>query len=232
MKSNRSTLLWGGVLIILGFVFLLESFGVIHFVSQLVWAVALVGISLPFWFVYLSERKQWWALFPGSILAGVGFGVLFGGEWSGIIITASIALPFWLIYLTDQRNWWALIPGWTMICVSVIILLDWIGLDWFIAPFVMFAIAAPFLLVYLLHRDQWWALIPGGIMAAIGDALLLAAVTTTIAFWPVFLILFGIWLIYRAYRPQPARPVAPAADSSRFYLPEAPDTAVEPEEPR
>jgi hypothetical protein len=232
MKNNRSALLWGGLLIVLGVGFLLESFGLIRIMSSFIWAVALVGISLPFWIIYLSERDQWWALFPGSILAGVGLGVLFGGSWAGIIITASVGLPFWLLYLTDRGRWWALIPGWTMLCVSLIILLDWLGLDWFIGPFVMFAIAAPFLLVYVLNREQWWALIPGGIMAAIGFAVLLAEITRNISFWPIFLILFGAWLIYRAYRPQRESPVGSDADVSRFDPPEPPEPSAEPEEPR
>lgn len=232
MKNNKSALLIGGLLIILGFGFLLESFGLIHIMSSIIWAVILVGISLPFWLIYLSEREQWWALFPASILAGIGLGVLLGGSWAGIIITASIGLPFWLLYLTDRNRWWALIPGWTMLCVSIIVLLDWLHMDWFIAPFVMFAIAAPFLLVYVLNREQWWALIPGGIMAVIGFGILLAEISSNIRFWPIFLILFGVWLIYRAYRPQRESTAEPLVVSSRFDPPEQPEPTVEPEEPR
>ena len=229
MNRSRHSLLWGGLLILLGLILLLETFGVIHFVSRLVWSLILISIGLPFLLVYLANRSQWWALIPGCTLAGVGAGVLVGGTLTAVIITASISLPFWLIYLTDRdNNWWALIPGWVMACVSTIILLAWIGLEWFIAPFVMFAIAAPFLLVYLLHREQWWALIPGGIMAIIGVFLLFAQTLRVAFLWPVVLILLGLGFIYRAFRPRPAAPPSP----SIFAEPGEPDPAAQPDEPR
>jgi len=249
MNRNQSSLWWGGLLILLGGAFLLESLGVFHIMGRFVWMVVLVGISLPFWLVYLSGRDQWWALIPGCVLAGVGVGVLMGGALTAIIINGSISLAFWLIYLADRQNWWALIPGWTMACVTAIILLGCIGLDWLIAPFVMFAIAAPFLLVYLLNPDQWWALIPGGIMAAIGVLLLAGVIMSSFSFWPIILILAGIWFIYRAFQPRPAAPASHSSQGvqsprmqgvqsprmqgvSQFEEPETPAPAAQPDEPR
>lgn len=230
MNRNRISLFLGGLLILLGVAFLLESFGVIHFMGRFVWAVILGGVSLPFWLVFLSDRRQWWALIPACVLSGIGMGVLVQGQLAGIIITGSISLPFWLIYLNDRRNWWALIPGWVMLCVSAIVLLSWIGLEWFIAPFVNFAIAAPFLLVYIRDREQWWALIPGGIMLVISLLLLVAAIARSFAFWPVLLILVGIWLIFRAFRPQRASPMSSTPSSAEQVA--QPDPAAQPEEPR
>jgi hypothetical protein len=235
MNRSRNSLVWGGLLILLGFAFLLESFGILHFMGRLIWTLVLLGIGLPFWLVYLSDRSQWWALFPSCVLTGIGLGVLVGGTLAGIIITAGISLPFWLVYLTDRRHWWALIPGWTMLSVSAIVFLSWVGLDWLIAPFVMFAIAAPFLVVYVVDRDQWWALIPGGIMATIGLFLLIGALTRGFAFWPVILIALGVWLIYRAFRAGDSGSVqAPAQDASasRFEEPGPVDPSGEPDEPR
>ena len=235
MNRSRSALVWGSLLILLGIGFLLETLGILHFMGRFIWMLVLVGIGLPFWFVYLSDRSQWWALFPSCVLTGIGVGVLVGGELAGIVITASISLPFWLIYLTDRRHWWALIPGWTMVSVSAIVFLGWVGLEWLIGPFVMFAIAAPFLVVYVLDRDQWWALIPGGIMAAIGFVWLVGALMKGFTFWPVILIGFGIWLIYRAFRPQESGPVkTPVQETppSRFEEPGPADPTAQPEEPR
>ncbi len=235
MNRSKSAVVWGGLLILLGIAFLLESFGLVHFMGRFIWMLILLGIGLPFWLIYLADRSQWWALFPSCILTGIGVGVLVGGSLAGIVITAGISLPFWLIYLNDRRHWWALIPGWTMLSVSAIVLLDWIGLEWLIAPFVMFAIAAPFLVVYVLDRGQWWALIPGGIMATIGLMLLIGALVRGFFFWPVILIAFGIWLIYRALRPAESGSSVPAvgdASASRFEEPGPADSGAQPDEPR
>ncbi len=222
MERRKGSFWWGGLLVLLGIVLLLESLGIVSFVSRLVWALILIGIGSPFWYIYLSDRNQWWALIPGCVMVGVGLGVLLGGTLAGIIITASVSLPFWLIYLADRRNWWALIPGWVMASVSAIIVLGWIGLGWLVAPFVMFSIAAPFILVYFLNRSQWWALIPGGIMAAIGLLLLTGAVLGSGVFLPVALILLGFWLIYRTTQRRPIAESTPLPPEP--LEPEAPPT--------
>lgn len=237
MKNNRATMLIGGALILLGALLLLENLNLIHVIGRMVWSVGLIAVGLPFLLVFLSNREQWWALIPGSIMMGIGLGVLFRGEMAAIVINASISLPFWLIYLNDREQWWALIPGWVMACVTAIIVLAWIGMDWFVAPFVMFAIAIPFLLVYVLHRDQWWALIPGGIMAGIGGLILLGETLSSSFFWAAALILLGVWFIVRALR-SPGQPDAgavtppPAADATRFEVEDLPDPAAEPDQPR
>lgn len=228
MNRNKSSLIWGGLLIVLGAAFLLESFGVVHFMGRFVWAMILGGVGIPFWYVFLSDQRQWWALIPACVLSGIGVGILVQGELAGMIITGSISLPFWLIYLNDRRNWWALVPGWVMLCVSAIVLLNWIGLEWFIAPFVNFAIAAPFLLVYVVDREQWWALIPGGIMFVVALLLLIAAFAETFAYWPILLILAGIWLIYRAFRPQQGVPTASSSPGKGRQS----DSADQAKEPR
>ncbi len=229
MNSNRKSLLWGALLILFGLVMLLETFGVIEIVGRLVWAAILAAIGLPFLLIYLSNRSQWWALFPGCIMTGVGIGVLVGGDVAAIIIVGSVSLPFWLIYFTDRAQWWALIPAWVMACVCVIIALGLLGLDWFIAPFVMFAVAAPFLLVYLVDREQWWALIPGGIMAGIGVLILVESLVEVFTFWPIILIALGLWMVYRAIRPSSTTSAPP---SSQFEQPGVPDRVDQSDQPR
>jgi hypothetical protein len=225
MERNRSAIIWGALLILVGLVLLLETLGVVQFLGRFVWAVILVAGGLPFLLVYVSNRSQWWALIPGCTLAGVGLGVLVGGPLTPVIILASISLPFWMIYLADRQHWWALIPGWVLACVATIIVLGEIGLGWFVAPFVMFAIAAPFLLVYLLDTDQWWALIPGGIMTAIGIFLMAGQVVRTGVFWAVLLILAGLLFIYRAFRRgQPE----PRVSTEEPMTPELPEQRDEP----
>ena len=238
MKNNRQSMIWGTLLVLFGVLMLLETMNLIHIVGQVVWAIIVGGIGLPFLFVYLNDRQQWWALIPGVVLVGVGVGILVGGQLSGIIITFSVGLPFLLIYLNDRNNWWALIPAWVMTSVSLIIILDWVGLDNLIAPWVMFAIALPFLAVYATNRDQWWALIPAGITGIIGIGLLVGAVLTSGAFWGIAIIAAGLWLILRNFRSNqsvaaPASALQDEPDTpSPFAAIDEPDPAARPQEPR
>lgn len=64
-----------------------------------------------------------------------------------------------------------------------------------------------FILITLLsaiftRETHWWALIPGGILAAIGGALYMGGAALDVLqligkFWPVALILVGVWVIFR-----------------------------------
>jgi uncharacterized membrane protein HdeD (DUF308 family) len=39
-------------------------------------AYVMFAIALPFLYVYLNDKKKWWALIPGGIMAAVGLGLL------------------------------------------------------------------------------------------------------------------------------------------------------------
>lgn len=228
MKKQNVLPIWGVLLIALGLLLLLGNLGVFHSVGRILWALVIGGIGVPFLLVYLSDRNQWWSLIPGCTMVGVGAGILFGGTLAAIVINGSIALAFALIFLTDRRNWWALIPAWVMTSVCAIIFLSWIGLDWLVAPFVMFAIALPFLVVYIIDRDQWWALIPGGIMGVIGVFILIGEIMSISTLGPALIILVGVWLLYRAFKPKKESAAPSPSQFSSADLPEPDDRQEEP----
>ncbi|MBN1318316.1 MAG: hypothetical protein JXA42_22735 [Anaerolineales bacterium] len=229
MKKHSVMKIWGGLLVAIGLMLLLGNFGLYNSVGRLLWALILGGISAPFLLVFVSDKNQWWSLIPGCTLAGIALSLFTHGALSAIIINGSIAVAFFFIYLSDRDNWWALIPGWVMTCVSLIIFMGWIGLEWLIAPFVMFAIAVPFLVVYLVDREQWWSLIPGGIMTGIGVLILMGEIFSTKTLGPALLILAGIWLIYRSFRPKRA---SSSEVYSQFSEPGQPEPYDEPEDLR
>ena len=62
-----------------------------------------------------------------------------------------------------------------------------------------------FCAIWFLHRAHWWALIPGGILAlaglqdlaASGDSMMGTLLGSNMhggSWWPLFLVLAGIWL--------------------------------------
>lgn len=182
MTKNRSNLLWGIVLILMGGLLLVDSLGFLPDISMVAWAVIMGVACLFFVAIYLyAGLKNWGWLFPIFISAGLGItAVLSGTEidslWIGAVLMGFISLPFWVIYLFNRKeNWWALIPGWALAVITLIILVSeqWAGET--IGALVMWSIALPFLFVYFRNRTHWWALIPGFIMAGLGVVVLLSS---------------------------------------------------------
>jgi hypothetical protein len=202
-RSDRGRALWGGFLIILGVVLLLEYFGELGLWP---WVAFLTFFGLGFYALYATDRTQKGLLIPSYILLAIA-GLLAMLELDilrddavALYVLTIIAIPFLYTYLRDRRAWWALIPAYVMFAVAGLI-----GLNYFdLFPgstevsYIMFAIAAPFLFVYARNTRNWWALIPGGIMAIIGIAFLL---TVDIGRYigPGVLILVGVWVLFRAF---------------------------------
>src|SRR5574341_60706 len=99
-------------LLILGILVALTLLGV---TLEILGALALVTIALPFWVVYLTNRAEWWALIPAGIIGtmGVVLLVLFSltQTVSGsffIVLNVVLAGVFAALWLTLRRLDWAL----------------------------------------------------------------------------------------------------------------------------
>ncbi len=205
--------LWGLVLIILGAVFLLNQ--TVLRMGEIVWMTIMAGISLSFLAVYLSNRRQRWALIPAYVFGAIGgllllAGVGFRNDWIALYVLAAIAAPFYAVYLRNREQWWALIPAYVMTVIAGLVVLDGVFGGEMVASTIMFAIAGPFVFVFLRNPKNWWALIPAGIMGLIGLGLLASAFAYLV---PAALIVLGVYLMvrYLAGRPAGGTPPAPAA---------------------
>jgi hypothetical protein len=85
--------------------------------DEIIATYVLTVIALPFLYVFLRDRSQWWALIPAYILFAIGLmvGLIGEGVLEDLLIPAyvllTIAFPFFVVYLRDTKQWWALIPG-------------------------------------------------------------------------------------------------------------------------
>lgn len=197
--NKNTNWLWGGLLIGLGVIFLLNQLFPGLF-SGIIWGSAFTVAGLVLYGVYRKNRQHWWVLIPAYISVAVASYIFIGifrfipGEFVAAWVMATIGFPFLAVYLLNRAHWWALIPAYTMAVIGAMIPLTLILNGFQITSYIMFAIAAPFFYVYLRNRAHWWALIPGGVMAALGGAFLLAGAAYLI---PAMMIVAGIYLLIR-----------------------------------
>ncbi len=134
------------------------------------------------------------------------------GDWSGILLLPTLALIF-LVWGLCVRSVGLLIPGGVLFGVGLgAFLIERVFInvsDEMSGGIFMLAFALGWGLITLLSaligRLHWWPLIPGGIMAFIGVALLVGEagqrlLTILGQWWPILLILLGLYLILRQLR--------------------------------
>jgi hypothetical protein len=171
--AKRQNVVWGALLIFLGFLALVQTFVNL---SAWAWAGALTAAGLAMFTIYLTNRSYWAALIPAYVLWAVALLIalitlnILRDEAIAAFVLSAVALPFLVVFLRDRTQWWALIPTYVLLAVGSMVGLIGIGIlrDEFVATYVLWAIALPFLIVFLSDTDQWWPLIPTYVLGAIG----------------------------------------------------------------
>jgi hypothetical protein len=207
VTTNRLHKWIGGVLILLGLVFLLQQSGLVPFAWGMLWMLLFAGGGGIFLAVSMSRRENWWALIPWCTLLGIaaliGTGVFFPAfaeRWGGGIFLGSIAIAFVGVYLNTRENWWAIIPGGVLATLATVAVIG-PELGWLSGGLFFLGIAATFLAVYLLPTPMGrmtWAIIPSGITAGLGFLVLFGSGPLAAGFWPLLLIGTGMYLLIRA----------------------------------
>ena len=213
MKKVDWRIIVGIVLLVIGVITLLQSLGIMDLQGS-TWAVVMGAIfaaaGAVFIYVFLVDRKQWWALIPGCSLIGLAGVIIlpmipgFPGGLAPVFLLGMIGASFWIIYLIDHQNWWAIIPGGALLSVAALI-----GVSQYypIAGVgVMFlGLAITFGLVALLPTGEAknrWAWIPA--LALLVMALFFGFLDTSfgIYVWPVALIIGGAVVLIKALSPK------------------------------
>ena len=209
MKLLQSRVVWGGLLILVGVLFLLESLAILTLGGA--WAGLFAAAGLAFGYMYVEDRSHWWAVIPALTLIGIAgliaITTLFpvrGGEWGTGFFLGALSLSFWIIYLTTNfEQWWAIIPGGVLITLALAIGLEpFLEGEGFVGIFFL-GLSLTFGLVYLLPTQEGrmrWALIPAAILGAMGFIFLSLASPFAGWLWPALLILAGGYILLRNLR--------------------------------
>ncbi|RPI32695.1 MAG: hypothetical protein EHM70_08280 [Chloroflexota bacterium] len=184
-----------------------------RFPDEIVAALVLFSIGLPFLVVFLRNREHKWALIPAFVLAVIGMIPLLPMSQRGEIIAAfvffAIGLPFLVVYFWSVQNWWALIPAGVMASLGVVALFS----TGEISPektvslngILFLGLAITFAALWLRRSSQptGWAIYPAlGLAAAALIALVLGTGMEMV--WPVVLIGVGVLLLFSNLRPKKA----------------------------
>mgnify|MGYP001082246699 CR=1 FL=1 len=172
-QNTRNRFIWGGLLILLGALSLLER---LVGLSPWVWVIGLAAAGVVAAIIFGRDRGNQAALVPAYVLWAIALLIaltsmdVLRGTFIATFVLSAIALPFLVIYVRDRKQWWALIPAYVLLAIALLVALTGIRLlrEEAVATYVLWAIGLPFLAVYLSNRKQWWALIPTYVLGSLG----------------------------------------------------------------
>jgi hypothetical protein len=209
MKFPILRILWGLLLILAGLLFLLDLSGYIS-IGDYQWAIILGIGGLAFLSVFISDRKQWWSLFPSFGLLIGAFAIFIDtafpqlqGDIIGAFVLGALGLAFLLVFLSNFEHWWALIPAGVLLSLGV-----GLGLSSFIPGLEMgglflVGLGITFGVIGFIRTPQGhmrWAFIPAVVLLVIGLFLLAASFNLFLYLWPLALIAAGLLIIYGVIR--------------------------------
>jgi len=194
--------LFGGSLILLGVLMLLEKIGILRGASDLFWGFAMLVASGYFMVMFANNPQvRWWAIIPAMTLLGMAGSVLLPRLLSGFggsFFLAALGAAFFIVYFSDRTRWWGIIPGGVLMTLAVVAGID--KMEWVNSGSIFFVgLGLTFLLVAILPNPSGkmqWAYIPSLVLVIMG-ALLGTRSTAALAdfVWPATLIIIGLVLL-------------------------------------
>lgn len=208
MNPMRWRILVGGLLILAGIIALFNTITGIN-LGVYVWAILFIGAGLAFVYILATDRKNWWASFPGFTLIGIGTGIgvaellpRAADLLTPALILGGIGVSFLVVYLLNRSFWWAIIPMGVMFSIVLMILVEPVMKESVILFFL--GLAATFGVLALLPQEggkrMTWPLYPAGAMLLVGFIVSLSETTWAGYIMPVVIIIIGGYLVFRAVR--------------------------------
>jgi hypothetical protein len=206
MRFSHWRVVVGVILLILGALFLLQSFDLLP-IGGWLWSIPFAIVGIAFLIVLLGGKQNWWAVIPGIILLDLALIIILGefapdfnNTYGGTIFLAGMALTFLIVYLFDTNKWWAIIPMGVLATSSAVAALE-IGATFETGAIFFIGLAGTFALLAILPTGQprmKWPWIPALVMLAIAALISIGSATALGYIWPAALILAGIFIISRS----------------------------------
>ncbi|MBI5841798.1 MAG: hypothetical protein HZB19_17050 [Chloroflexi bacterium] len=200
MKRFDPRIVFGILLILGGGLALLQTMGLLENATDLFFGgiFALAGLA----FLSLLLGGNWWAVFPGAALLGIGVLILLPAsveDLGGMVFLGFIGLSFWVVYLMNRaERWWAIIPAGVLTTLAfVTILPERVGAFEMGGVFFL-GIAVTFLLVALL-AGMSWAYWPAGVLGIMGLLGIVSLFDIANYVWAVALMAVGAYLLFRYF---------------------------------
>lgn len=132
MNTKRKTFLAGVLVMILGLLGILFTYGVIPYADEILGSLFLYSVFAVFIFVYIKDDKKWWAIIPAGVLFSLATIVvldvyhLVDHESEGVVILMGLSLTFFYLWqMRDERNKldWAKYPAAILGAITVFLYL-------------------------------------------------------------------------------------------------------------
>ena len=186
--------------------------------DDVVGALVIWSVALPFLLAFLLNRRRSWALIVAVVLGISGLFPLMdslaGEEAIGSLVMFVIALPFFVVYFWSKPNWWALIPAGFFTSIGLIVALSMVmGMPKQSEPWLrgilLLGWGITFGVLWLRRATQptGWTKYPAvGLLVSALLAVGLGVGAQNL--WPVLIIALGVWLLLGSLRRKPDLPQA------------------------
>jgi hypothetical protein len=207
MRRINPRLLIGILLVVGGFLSLLDVMGVISNASGIFWGLVFAAGGLAFlYLLFIDQTNNWWAAFPGFTLLGLAVSAFLPDSmdaYGGLAFFAGISLAFWWVYFMDRERWWAIIPAGVLLTLGIVSVLDEAS-GAATGGSLFLGLGLTFILVAVLPGggSRTWALIPGTILLIFGAVIGTPLFGFAQYFWPILLIILGGFFVIRFLRNQ------------------------------
>ena len=207
MQRINPRLLIGILLLVGGFLSLLDAMGVISNAGGIFWGLVFgVGALAFLYLLFMDQTNNWWAAFPGFTLLGLAVSSFLPDSldaFGGLAFFAGISLAFWWVYFMDHERWWAIIPAGVLLTLGIVSVLEEAS-GAATGGSLFLGLGITFILVAVLPGggSRMWALIPGTFLLIFGAILGTPLFGFAQYFWPIVLIILGGFFVFRFLRNQ------------------------------